>query len=82
MAYKIPDLPLDFDIETKAVLKKTASARSALAEMKGSFEHSESKHSTQHPFLTGSQSSCKENRQKLHMSRATCIENRTFLYMT
>jgi Fic family protein len=35
MAYKIPDLPLDFDIETKAVLKKTAAARSALAEMKG-----------------------------------------------
>ncbi|MFZ5978000.1 MULTISPECIES: Fic family protein [Hydrotalea] len=35
MAYKIPQLPLDFDIETKAILKKTAAARSALAEMKG-----------------------------------------------
>lgn len=33
--YKIPHLPLDFDIETKAILKKTAAARSALAEMKG-----------------------------------------------
>lgn len=33
--YKIPKLPLDFDIETKAILKKTAAARSALAEMKG-----------------------------------------------
>lgn len=36
MAYKIPLLPLKIDLETKAVLKKTASARSALAEMKGS----------------------------------------------
>lgn len=35
MAYKIPQLPLDIDIETKAILKKTAAARSALAEMKG-----------------------------------------------
>ena len=35
MAYKIPHLPLDFDLETKAILKKTAAARSALAEMKG-----------------------------------------------
>jgi Fic family protein len=35
MPYKIPQLPLDFDIETKAILKKTAAARSALAEMKG-----------------------------------------------
>lgn len=35
MAYNIPLLPLGFDIETKAILKKTASARSALAEMKG-----------------------------------------------
>lgn len=35
MAYKIPQLPLDFDLETKAILKKTATARSALAEMKG-----------------------------------------------
>lgn len=33
--YKIPQLPLDFDVETKAILKKTATARSALAEMKG-----------------------------------------------
>ena len=35
MAYKIPTLPFDFDLETKAVMKKTAAARSALAEMKG-----------------------------------------------
>jgi len=35
MAYKIPQLPLDFDLETKAIMKKTAAARSALAEMKG-----------------------------------------------
>ncbi|MFP5080115.1 Fic family protein [Pedobacter sp. JCM 36344] len=35
MAYKIPLLPIGLEIETKAVLKKTASARSALAEMKG-----------------------------------------------
>lgn len=35
MAYKISHLPLEFDLETKAVLKKTAAARSALAEMKG-----------------------------------------------
>lgn len=35
MAYKIPQLPLGFDIETKAIMKKTALARSALAEMKG-----------------------------------------------
>ena len=35
MEHKIPRLPLDFEIETKAVLKKTAAARSALAEMKG-----------------------------------------------
>lgn len=34
MAYQIPQLPLDFDLETKAILK-TAAARSALAEMKG-----------------------------------------------
>jgi Fic family protein len=33
--YKIPQLPLDLDVETKAILKKTAAARSALAEMKG-----------------------------------------------
>lgn len=33
--YQIPNLPLPFDVETKAVMKKTASARSALAEMKG-----------------------------------------------
>ena len=33
--YQIPLLPLGFDLETKAVLKKTAAARSALAEMKG-----------------------------------------------
>ncbi|MBL7766891.1 MAG: Fic family protein [Chitinophagaceae bacterium] len=35
MAYKIPQLPLDFDLETKAIMKKTAAAGSALAEMKG-----------------------------------------------
>jgi len=35
MAYKIPQLPMDFDLETKAIMKKTAAARSALAEMKG-----------------------------------------------
>ncbi|NEN24499.1 Fic family protein [Cryomorpha ignava] len=35
MPYKIPQLPFDFDIETKAIMKKTAVARSALAEMKG-----------------------------------------------
>lgn len=35
MPYKIPQLPLPLDLETKAVLKKTAAARSALAEMKG-----------------------------------------------
>lgn len=35
MAYKIPLLPLAFDLETKAIMKKTAAARSALAEMKG-----------------------------------------------
>lgn len=35
MAYKIPTLPFDFDLETKSVMKKTAAARSALAEMKG-----------------------------------------------
>lgn len=35
MAYKIPQLPLDFDLESKVILKKTAAARSALAEMKG-----------------------------------------------
>jgi len=35
MVHKIPQLPLDFDLETKAIMKKTAAARSALAEMKG-----------------------------------------------
>ena len=33
--YKIPQLPLPLDIESKAIMKKTAAARSALAEMKG-----------------------------------------------
>lgn len=33
--YTIPQLPLLFDIETKSVLKKAASAHSALAELKG-----------------------------------------------
>ncbi|HRP89655.1 MAG TPA: hypothetical protein PKX92_06405 [Edaphocola sp.] len=32
--------------------------------------------------ITGKIGTCKENRQKLHMSKTTCIENRTFLYMT
>ncbi|AWW31010.1 Fic family protein [Echinicola strongylocentroti] len=35
MIYNLPHLPLNIDLETKAVLKKTALARSALAEMKG-----------------------------------------------
>ncbi|HEX8530385.1 MAG TPA: Fic/DOC family N-terminal domain-containing protein, partial [Cytophagales bacterium] len=35
MNYSIPTLPLAFDIETKAVLKKTARAHQALAELKG-----------------------------------------------
>lgn len=35
MNYRIPDLPLDVDLETKAVLKQTTAARSALAELKG-----------------------------------------------
>jgi Fic family protein len=35
MPYKIPLLPLPLDLESKAILKKTAAARSALAEMKG-----------------------------------------------
>jgi len=35
MNYTIPKLPFDLDLETKAVMKKTALARSALAEMKG-----------------------------------------------
>ena len=35
MAYKIPQLPLPLDLESKAIMKKTAAARSALAEMKG-----------------------------------------------
>ncbi|HAD13037.1 MAG TPA: addiction module protein, partial [Saprospirales bacterium] len=33
--YQIPPLPLALDLESKAILKKTAAARSALAEMKG-----------------------------------------------
>jgi Fic family protein len=33
--YKIPLLPLPFELETKPVLKKIAAARSALAELKG-----------------------------------------------
>jgi Fic family protein len=35
MNYTIPKLPFKHDIESKAVMKKTALARSALAEMKG-----------------------------------------------
>lgn len=33
--YKIPELPLKIDLETKAILKKVAKAHSALAELKG-----------------------------------------------
>ena len=33
--YDIPKLPLDFDIEDKAILKQVALARSQLAELKG-----------------------------------------------
>jgi Fic family protein len=33
--YKISQLPLGIDLESKAIMKKTAAARSALAEMKG-----------------------------------------------
>ena len=36
MAYQIPMLPLEKEVETRRVLKKVASAHSALAEMKGS----------------------------------------------
>ncbi len=35
MAYELPKLPLTIDLETKAILKKAAAARSALAELKG-----------------------------------------------
>ena len=35
MSYKIPDLPLSFEIETKAVLKQTIEANRRLAELKG-----------------------------------------------
>lgn len=35
MSYKIPDLPLSFDVETKAVLKQTIEANRRLAELKG-----------------------------------------------
>jgi len=35
MMYTPPNLPIDYEIETKAVMKRTALARSALAEMKG-----------------------------------------------
>lgn len=35
MNYKIPELPLQIDLETKKVLKKLSSARSALEELKG-----------------------------------------------
>ena len=34
-AYKIPELPLTFQLETRKVLKKVAEARAALAELKG-----------------------------------------------
>lgn len=35
MAYQIPILPFETDLETKVVMKKVAAARSALAELKG-----------------------------------------------
>ncbi len=35
MSYKIPDLPLAMELETKLVLKKLAKAHAALAELKG-----------------------------------------------
>lgn len=35
MANKIPQLPLDFDLETKAIRKKTSATRSTLDVMKG-----------------------------------------------
>ena len=35
MQYKIPQLPLEFDLETKLVLKKLAFSHKALAELKG-----------------------------------------------
>jgi Fic family protein len=35
MNYRIPDLPLNFDVETKAVLKQTNKANRSLAELKG-----------------------------------------------
>jgi Fic family protein len=35
MSYKIPVLPLSFEIETKAVLKQTIEANRRLAELKG-----------------------------------------------
>ena len=35
MSYKIPELPLSFDVETKAVLKQTIEANRRLAELKG-----------------------------------------------
>ena len=35
MAYTIPTLPFETDLETKAVMKKIVTARSALAELKG-----------------------------------------------
>jgi Fic family protein len=35
MNYKIPNLPLGFDVETKSVLKQTIEANRRLAELKG-----------------------------------------------
>lgn len=35
MSYKIPDLPLSFEVETKAVLKQTIESNRRLAELKG-----------------------------------------------
>ncbi len=35
LAYKIPSLPLEYNLETKTVLKQLAKSHSALAELKG-----------------------------------------------
>ena len=89
--YNIPQLPLPLDIETKAILKKTAAARSALAEMKGAalsipnesilistLSLQEAKDSSAIEKI-GSRI---ENDQNLHMTKPSCKANRTFLYMT
>jgi len=35
MAYKLPILPLNIELETKSIMRKVATARGALAELKG-----------------------------------------------